>query len=225
MLLGLWAGSAEPPLDIDEDSARELLQRELSKSEYTQASPTWLDIWIEDFWNWVNDILQPIEGVPGGFSPIALIIGAIVVLGVIALLVGRPILVQRARRSTTIPPDLFDGDNRSAQELRASAAAAAAREDFETAVIEQFRALARAVNNRTVIALSPGMTATTVADATIAAFPAHAHGLHRAASSFNAARYLGLGASEDDWQHLRSLDSALEATKPSALTPLAGRLS
>lgn len=225
MLRGPWAGSPEPPLEIDEDPARELLRSELSKSEYTQASPTWLDIWIEDFWNWVNDILQPIDGVPGSFSPIALVIGAIVVLGVIALLVGRPILVQRASRGASLSPDLFDGDARSAQELRASAAAAAARQDFETAVIEQFRALARSVHNRTVIALSPGMTATVVADAVAAAFPGHGHGLHRAAESFNAARYLGLGASEDDWQHLRGVDAALEAAKPAALTPLAGRAS
>ena len=97
--------------------------------------------------------------------------------------------------------------------------------DFETAVIEQFRALARSVHNRTVIALSPGMTATVVADAVAAAFPGHGHGLHRAAESFNAARYLGLGASEDDWQHLRGVDAALEAAKPAALTPLAGRAS
>ncbi|MGO2751879.1 MAG: DUF4129 domain-containing protein [Pseudoclavibacter sp.] len=225
MRLGPWAGSAEPPLEIDEDSARELLQGELSKSEYTEASPTWLDVWINDFWNWVNDLLQPIEGVPGGFSPVALILGAIVVLGVVALLVGRPILVQRARRRAALPPDLFDGDDRSAQELRASAAAAASREDFETAVIEQFRALARAVHDRTVIALSPGMTATAVAEAAAVAFPGHAHALHRAASSFNAARYLSLGASEDDWRHLRDLDSSLSAAQPAGLSPLAGRAS
>lgn len=225
MRLGPWAGSTEPPLEIDEDSARELLQRELAKSEYTQASPTWLDILIDDFWNWVNDILQPIEGVPGGFSPIALILGAIVVLGVVALLVGRPVLAQRARRRASLAPDLFDGDDRSALQLRASAAAAASRQDFETAVIEQFRALARAVHDRTVIALSPGMTATTVAEATAAAFPGHAHELHLSARRFNAARYLGLGASEDDWRQLLDLDSTLEATQPAGLTPLAGRSS
>ncbi|MBS3178489.1 MULTISPECIES: DUF4129 domain-containing protein [unclassified Pseudoclavibacter] len=225
MGFGPWAGSGEPPLEIDEDRARDLLQGELAKSEYTQASPTWLDLWIDDFWNWVNDILQPIDGVPGGLSPIALVLGAIVVLAVIALLVGRPILVQRARRRSAFSPDLFDGDERSAQELRASAAAAGARGDFETAVIEQFRALARAVHDRTVIALSPGMTATAVAEATTSAFPGQAPGLHRAARSFNAARYLGLGASEDDWLALREVDSALQAAKPVALTSFSGRAS
>ncbi|PPG41678.1 DUF4129 domain-containing protein [Pseudoclavibacter sp. RFBA6] len=225
MTRGPWAGSGEPPLEIDEDRARDLLQGELAKSEYTQASPTWLDLWIDDFWNWVNDILQPIDGVPGGLSPIALVLGAIVVLAVIALLVGRPILVQRARRGAALSPDLFDGDERSAQELRASAAAAGARGDFETAVIEQFRALARAVHDRTVIALSPGMTATAVAAATTSAFPGQATGLQRAARSFNAARYLGLGASEDDWLALRDVDSSLQAAKPVALTSFAGRAS
>lgn len=225
MLRGPLAASGEPPLEFDEDQARDLLQGELAKSEYTQASPTWLDIWIDDFWRWVNDILQPIEGVPGGFSPIALIVGAILVLGVLALLIGRPILVQRARRREAPASDLFDGDERSAQELRASAAAAAARGDFETAVVEQFRALARAAHTRTVIALSPGMTATAVAHSTAAAFPAYADSLHVAARSFNAARYLGLGASESDWRQLHELDSSLEGAKPVVLSPLSGLVS
>lgn len=225
MIRGPWAGSAEPPLEIGEDQARDLLQGELAQAEYTQASPTWLDLWIDDFWNWVNDILQPIDGIPGGFSPIALVIGAIVVLGVIALLVGRPILAQRARRRTVPAADVFDGDERSAQELRASAATAAGRREYETAVIEQFRALARAVHDRTVISLSPGMTATAVADATAAAFVEQAASLHHAATTFNAARYLGLGASEQDWLQLRDLDSALASARPAAFVDLAGRAS
>ncbi len=225
MRLGPWVGSVEPPLEIDENPARDLLQGELAKTEYTQASPTWLDLWIDDFWNWVNDLLQPIEGVPGGFSPIALILGGLVVLGVLALLIGRPILAQRARRRTGTPADLFDGDERSARDLRGSAAAAASRGDFETAVVEQFRALARAVHDRTVISLSPGMTATAVAEATGVSFPGHAPALHVAAKSFDAARYLGLGASEADWRQLRDLDLALDSAAPVKLASFSGRAS
>ena len=99
--------------------------------------------------------LLVLAGVAAGIAPLikqSALDGLVVVALVIA---GRPRLRQRSRVTGAV---LADDDGRSAAELRALAEAAAARGDWDEALVERFRALVRALDERTILTVSPGTT-------------------------------------------------------------------
>lgn len=205
------------PLDPDEEEARELLRQELAKAEYAEARPTVIDRIIADFWAWVESLFdQPVPGLPFDVTPGALALLALLVVGVLALLVGRPAL-NRRRRAAGAGRVFLEDDERTAAELRAAAAAAAARGEWALATLESFRAIARDLADRTIITLRPGSTAHDVARRAADAFPAHGGALERAASDFDDVRYLDREGTEAAWTRTRELDAALRSARPAAL--------
>nr|WP_237399411.1 DUF4129 domain-containing protein [Rathayibacter iranicus] len=105
-------------------------------------------------------------------------------------------------------------DTRSAATLRALADAAAARGAWDEALVERFRALVRALDERTVLRLSPGTTAHGLASRASAAFPASASTLRRTADDFDRVRYLGLPCGPAEYERVAALDRELAATAP-----------
>ncbi|MGL5853258.1 MAG: DUF4129 domain-containing protein, partial [Phycicoccus sp.] len=173
---------ADPPLDPTSPEAREWLEEELRKSVY-QEQPGLLDR-LED---WVLELLTGAGGGPG-LPAWTVVIVVVLVLAVVVLIVLRTL--RRDRRMTGVATSgVLDGPVRSAAEHRDDARRALAAGDAGTAVVEGYRAIARAAVERAVLDDLPGRTAHEVAVALAPAFPSHAAGLAGAADVFDAVRY------------------------------------
>ncbi|WP_146168450.1 DUF4129 domain-containing protein [Rathayibacter caricis] len=207
---------AAAPLDPDAREARRLLLEELADPRYRAAEPSWFDRAVQAIRDWFTSLSVPTDG-PA--VPIAAVIGVLVVLALVVtalLIAGRPSL---RRRSSVRGSVLAEDDGRSADELRALADAAAARGDWDEAVIERFRALVRALDERTLVRASPGTTAHGFARRAQAVFPAASAALRRAADDFDGVRYLDRPGGTDDYARIRALDDSL-AREAAPLDPL-----
>ncbi|WP_210480659.1 DUF4129 domain-containing protein [Naasia sp. SYSU D00948] len=204
------------PVEPGGDEARQWLLEELAKPVYQSARPTWFDLVSQAILDWLGELLS---GAGRGSQAFAL---AVVVLLVAALIVGaflvfgRPRLNRRSRAGDAV---FGDDDRRTAAELRTSAAQAAARGDFTTAVEESFRALARGLAERTLLDLYPGMTARGVAREAATPFPDAAERLAAVAADFDAVRYLGRVGTEEQYRRVADLEQELRTARPALLTP------
>lgn len=204
---------ATPPLLPDEPEAREWVLHELSKQEYQQAKPNF----VEEFFAWLwEQLANLISG--GGFSGSGINPWAIVLLVVLIALIAGLVLLGRpraiARRAAKPGAVFLEDDPRSATELRHAAEAAAAQGDWNLAIAERFRAISRSLSDRTLIALRPGTTAQGVAIAAVRVFPNEAGELHRGADRFDEVRYLNIRGTRDGYEALRALDDRLESSRP-----------
>lgn len=215
---GVALASAVPPLDPDEETARDWLQQELSKGEYQQSQPTLLDLIVQWFSDWLASLDPNVSA--GAFNPTGLVVVVIVVvLILLAVFLGRPALARRSAVSKDRRVFLED-DMRTVAELRAASETAARSGDFALAVAERYRAVARALGDRTVIAIRPGSTAHDVARRAAVPFPDERDALEGAASDFDDVRYLDRPGTEAAWMRVRDLDARLERARPATLTEL-----
>jgi hypothetical protein len=194
------------PVDPSAPDARELLLRELSDPEYQAAQPTLLDIVGQAISDWLASLVVPTDGDLGGWVP--LVVTLLIAVGiVVAFLVwGVPRLNRRSRALE----GLFGADERrTAAELRSDAASAAARGDHTAAVLDAFRALARGLQERTIVAVLPGTTAHDFASQGGAAFPELAHAFAASADGFDAVRYAGTPGSPELYRSVSELDAAV----------------
>ena len=199
------------PLEPDADEARDLVLDELAKLEYAQAQPTWFDLLTQSIIEWFANLRF---GGTGGLPLGVLITGAVLIaLAVIAALLvyGLP----RWRRRSRALDDLFgESDARAARELRRDAAAAAARDDWRTAIADRYRAIARSLDERTLVALLPGTTAHAVARQAARAFPEAGAELEAAADLFDGVRYLAHEGDRAGYERVRELDDRLVRAAP-----------
>ena len=201
--------ASEPPVDPNREEARRWATEELSKQQYVSAQPNWFEELWNHFIEWLRSLNgNSIEG-PGFGLPL---IGALaVVLIVVAVIVVRPRLNARRKMSA----EVFDDDAPAhADVFRSRAAAAASREDWATAVVEQFRAVVRAAEERAVIDVQPGRTADEAAAQLGRAFAPAGTRLEQAARLFDAVKYGNGAASAADFTDVLALDSELAASKP-----------
>jgi hypothetical protein len=206
---------ATVPVQPDADTARRWLLEELAKPAYQAAEPTPLDRAVEGFLNWFGSLFD----VRTADTPpllLAVAIGVVVVALVVALLLfGLP----RANRRSRAGALFGDDDRRSAADMRRAAAAALAAGDFPLAVLERFRALARGLDERTLVAVVPGPTASAFARVASRAFPAEHGELQVAADLFDGVRYAGDPATREDALMVAALDDRLAAARPAAMEP------
>lgn len=200
------------PVDPGADEGRRLLQEELAKQQYQAAKPTPVDLATQALFGWLKGLL----GARGDPAPTVLLVLALVVvvaLVVVALLLfGLPRL---NRRSGVAGESLFgDADRRSAAKLRAAARAAFAAGDWSLAVLERFRAVARGLDERTLVAVFPGTTATGFARSAAAVLPVERDALVAAAGSFDGVRYAGRPASREEAEAVTALDERVAAAHP-----------
>jgi len=206
-VLPLLAGA---PLTPSPDEARRVLVGELSRDEYAASRPTLLDRVASAFWDWLSGLR--FAGVDGAGGLLLLVVLVVVAVVVAVLLVrhGVPRLTRRSERGA----GLFEGgDDRDADDLRRAAAAAARAGDHTTAVAEQFRALARALDDRGLVAVTPGTTAHEVARVAGVALAGEREALHAAARSFDEVRYLDRPGTDEAWRRLVALDERLAAAR------------
>lgn len=205
------------PLEPEAPEARDWLLDELAKPEYARAQPTWFDLLSQAVVDWFANLrFDTGEGVPLGALVVGLVLIALAVLAAV-LVYGLP---HRRRRSRLTTGLFGESDARTARELRRDAAAAAAREDWSTAVAERYRAIARSLDERTLVAVLPGTTGHAVAEQGARVFPEAAAELRAAADLFDGVRYLDHPGDRAGYEHVRALDERL-ANASAPLPPVA----
>jgi hypothetical protein len=194
--LSLLAGflPAETPVDPDRNEARRWAIEELSKPQYADAKPSWFDKLVNDFLEWLRSLNSGGPGPgPDWTWPVAILLA-------IALVVTAVIIDEE----TTLDAATF----------RSRAAAAASRGDWNTAVVEQFRALVRSAEDRTVIDPQAGRTADEAAAQLGRAFSGSQAQLDEAARLFDTVKYGHTEAGSENYATLQALDSRLATLKP-----------
>jgi Domain of unknown function (DUF4129) len=198
-------------LDPTPDQARVWLEQELHRSGYQ-------DPWLDSVLRWIVDHLRALlDGVSNlaGASPV---ITGLMALVVIALLAW---VLPRVRRESVVAP----GDGAVLEDLRITPStyrnrAAKAFEDgrYDDAALDGFRAIAKDMSDRTLLADAPGRTAHEVSLALAQPFPGHADPLAQAANVFDAVRYGHRGATADQATEVQRLDAELVRTRPALAT-------
>lgn len=202
---------AAVPVDPESPEAQQLLLDELSKPEYQQAQPNWLDRIAQGFLDWLDSLRFDSNGGPPEALLaviVVLVIGAVIVL---FLVFGLPRLNRRSSASGAL---FGENDDRTADSMRRAAEKAAASGDFTLAVAEMFRALARGLAERTVLTVSPGTTARDFAARAGRAFPESVTDLTTAAQSFDEVRYLDHVGTRSQFEQLRDLEARVRESRP-----------
>lgn len=172
--------------NIDRDTGREWVEHELSKPEYAANDLTPLEQigrWLSDLWD------SLIRTALGANSPWLLVFVVLGLAAIIALIVWR---VRRAGfRRAGVPLSAFDPVVTQPEPgpWRESAARAARAGDFETAVIDQSRAIFAVLSLKQIVSLESSATASEIARSAEAALPEHGPAVHGVAEVFNDLRY------------------------------------
>lgn len=202
--------TTDVPVDPNADEARNWILDELSDPRYEAAKPTWFDQLSSAFLEWLQSLL---EGTGGGPSGILLAIVVVIIIAALVaafLIFGMPALNRRS----TVSGALFGtDDDRSAEAMRRAADAAASAGDWALAIEEAFRAIARGLAERTILATTPGTTAHGFAVRAGAAFPALVADLAAAADAFDRVRYLGKPGAEAEYRAVAALERELRAAR------------
>ena len=202
------------PVDPDGPQAQKWLIDELSKPAYQSAKPTPFDQIVQAIEDWINSLINGLGSVEvPGVGNLLGIVAVIVVAGllVVAFLVfGLP----RVSKRSTAAGEVFDEhDTRDAAAMRRDAERAAASGDYTTAIAELFRALARGLDERTLVSTFPGSTASDLAGRAGRVFPDAASRLVAAAVSFDGVRYLGATGTQAEWDQLVALERELRTAR------------
>lgn len=149
-----------------------------------------------------------------------MLLGIVAVVVLLAFFIAGP---PRRNRRGSMRGTIFGADDaRDAAAMRQDAAAAAARGDYAEALAELYRALARGLDERSLVSILPGTTAHAFATAAGRVFPAARDGLELAARDFDAVRYLGAPGTREQWESLVALEGELRTVRTPSL-PGAGR--
>lgn len=211
MIAALASLPGEIPLDPDADEARRLLLEELSRPDYQAAEPSWFDLVSKAFFDWIASLLSGSGAAADALLWVFVVGALVVVVAVLLLTVGVP----RFRRRSEIAGELFGAEEtRSSRELEAAAERAAGGEDWNLAIEERFRALARLLEERTLVRTDPGMTAHGFALRAARPFPSFASRLHAASELFDRVRYLGGSGTRAQYEELSELARTLRSTRP-----------
>jgi hypothetical protein len=203
------------PVDPDAPEARRWLEEELAKAPYQAARPTWFDRLSESILDWLGSLFSGTGPGAEGWLPVIVTVLVLAALVAAFWIFGMPRLNRRQREQSS----LFGADDRrSAEDLRRAAQSAAAASDWDSAVTDMYRALARGLEERTVLRPLPGSTAHELAARAAAAFPEAGDRLATAADTFDAVRYLGKDAGERDFIAMADLERHLRSAPATGLS-------
>jgi hypothetical protein len=199
-----------PP--ITRGGAQRAAHHELSKAIYHRnAEPIPVRL-VKGFGHVIDRLLgRSFNNIPAGnLGAFAIVVVVIVVVILVVWRVGVP---RRAAPYGAV----LSGSGRplTASEHRALAATAATRNDWHTAVLEGMRAIARELEERSVLEPRAGRTATELARDAGRLLPAAAGRLDAAANTFNEIVYGGGVARSTDADIMVSADDAVRQSSRS----------
>ncbi|WP_061299378.1 DUF4129 domain-containing protein [Herbidospora cretacea] len=195
------------PVEIGREAAQEAALRELSDPAYPK--PSWLDQVLDRIWELITELIARAQGVPGGWLTLLVLV---LVLAVVAVA-----LIRAARKaSATRRPGgggLFGETRLSAGEHRTLAERHAAAGEWAQAVRERLRAVARELEERTIVEPMPGRTAAELAAEAGRALPALAADLDQGARTFADVTYGERPGTPEAYAELTGLDEAVRREK------------
>jgi len=195
-----------PPLDPTRSEGRRLLEEELSKPRYAVEPSLW-----DRFREWLLGLLDTTgPGLPSWVFALVVLV-ALAVLALAAVLLLRP--EARARRSAT-DRGVLDERGVDATAYRSRANDALRQGNWDTVVLDGYRAVVAAAVERTVLDELPGRTAHEASLTLAHAFPDEAEALRAAADRFDAVRYGHGRASETEAREVLTLDERLTRARP-----------
>ncbi|WP_140736795.1 DUF4129 domain-containing protein [Pedococcus bigeumensis] len=197
-----------PPLDPSSPEAQQWVRDELANGQYL-TEPSWWQRFVE----WLSHLFG------GGSSPSLLpswvaVLVVVVVVAVVALVVLRLVRPESVTRRRPTAVAAVDDEGLSAADYRRRARASSDRGDWDTALLDSYRALAASAVERTLLTELPGRTAHEVAVSLGPVFPDHAEALASAASSFDDVRYGHRRTTRAQAAATTELDAELLQTKP-----------
>jgi hypothetical protein len=194
-----------PTIDIDRDAAHEAAQHELAKPIYPRASL------IERLMDWIDELLTKLitqgSSVPGGWFTISVLLILLAIAVVVAVRIARS--TMRTNRGDGYA--LFGEHELSAAEHRATAEQYATAGNWSAAIRHRLRAVARQLEESTVLDPVPGRTATELARDAGRAIPQLAAELARAAEAFNDVTYGERPGTESAYRMIADLDDHLRS--------------
>jgi hypothetical protein len=194
-----------PTIDIDRDAAHDAAQNELAKPIYPKASLS------ERLLDWFNELLNKMvdgaSSLPGGWLTATVLL----TLVAIAIVVAVRIAVRTMRTNRGGEYALFGEHQLSAAEHRATAEQFAAAGNWSAAIRHRLRAVARQLEESSVLDPVPGRTATELARDAGRVLPTYAAELRRAANAFNDVTYGARPGTESAYRMIADLDDHLRS--------------
>ncbi|WP_288468330.1 DUF4129 domain-containing protein [uncultured Curtobacterium sp.] len=197
------------------DEARDLLERELQRSEYAAVEPTWWDRASRAVLDWLQSLRADGLGSPAVAQTLLWTAVVILVAVVVLVVVARGLPRRRARTAADSIGGVFDADDlRPTRDVAEAARAALRAGDWDGAVLDGYRAIARGLGERDLVPDVPGATARAIADRAAPSFPDAAVALARAAAAFDAVRYLGRPADGPTARAVLDTEATVRTTRP-----------
>lgn len=193
----------------DRDEARQLLEDELSGTEYQRQFTGPVREAIDRFLQWMQEGAMNVGVVDIPAGPLVVLLLLAVAVAVV-LLVLRPRLQRSGSSDAGV--DIEAGITASALRARADRSAQAGH--YDEAARDRFRALVRGADERALLPSSTGRTATEIAEQLTAHFGEYGHRLRVAAGLFNLSRYGNQRLSAQEYEQLRTLDANLSEAEP-----------
>lgn len=196
------------PAELEADDARELLERELAKPIYDESMSL-----FERFTQWLLGLFEDGSNISSGLSMTLTLVVIGVGILVISLIFWRTGPLRRNRRVAQ-GAEVFDSVESSAAQLRDLGAQAAAAGDYESAVLDNFRAVVKALQDRVIVSDHTGLTAQEAADQASKRFPDLRTELNLAARTFSDVLYGKRAGSVAQYEQIQNLDGRLRQAKP-----------
>lgn len=195
-----------PPLDPSRAEGRRWLEEELAKARYDVEPSLW-----DRFQEWLLGLFDTTgPGLPSWVFALVLLVG----LAVLALVVGLLLRPEARSRRGGDHGGVLDDRGVDATAYRDRAQRAVSEGDWETALLDAYRAIVASAVERTILDELPGRTAHEASLELSRAFPAEYAGLRSAADRFDAVRYGHDRGVEADARAALALDERLARTRP-----------
>jgi hypothetical protein len=193
------------PSPVTRDGAQRAARHELTKSIYHRNSEPLAVRALHWAGHLVDRALNSAvrHSPAGSFGALALVVILVVLVVVLIWRVGVP------RKATAVGGVLPTGRAVAAADHRALSEAAATNGDWTTAVVERMRAIARELEERSVLDRRAGRTATELAREAGQILPLAEADLRRAAEIFNDVAYGGGGGSRGQLEEMIVADDAV----------------
>ncbi|AKU18802.1 hypothetical protein VV02_10150 [Luteipulveratus mongoliensis] len=164
--------------------------------------------------DWINEqISKAALSGASGIGKIVLLVGVIALVATIAYAVTR-VRAGRRARAAAAETAVLEETGLSAADYRQRAKTADQAGDHSAALLDWFRAIVRAGEERALLDDRPGGTAHELARALGAYFPAEVAALQTAGHAFDEVRYGGRTADGAGSARMRELDDRVQHTRP-----------